>query len=282
MSENYTVLDVEWDCQKVKYDNGKKAKLIRGIDYDPNWVKLGEGFAKKGKEITLFDARKYAKMYHVIDFATFELILSYNTTTNYFKDKKNVYLDSYMNRGIVILEDADPKDFKILDIKNGFSTSGTVDYHYNEKIPFRIKDAFIYEGTSYQKVNNSIYFAFRKIMNCDVKTFQLIDTREWHKTVFKDKDHVYHKGEIVKDADPSTFHFLENCIDENRRPRYTDCDIHYYAKDKNYAYFVNSPFEIKRIKTKDIEGFDFKVLDSEGYAFDKDYIYYRGVRKKQN
>ncbi|NJM79663.1 MAG: hypothetical protein HC854_08715 [Flavobacterium sp.] len=148
-------------------------------------------------------------------------------------------------------------------------------------MPFKIKEAFIFEGGSYQKVNNEIYFAFRQKISCDAATFKLVDNRECYKTVFKDKNHVYYKGEIVIDADPNTFHFLENCINENKRPRYVDCDIHYYAKDKNHAYFVNSPFEIKKIKTKDIEGFDFKVINAEGYAFDKNYIYYKGKRKKK-
>lgn len=137
-------------------------------------------------------------------------------------------------------------------------------------------------GGSYQKVNNEIYFAFREKINCDVETFQLVDSRENYKTVSKDKNYVYHKGKIVEDADSNTFHFLENCINKEKRPRYTNCDIHYYAKDKNYAYFVNSPFAIKKIKTKNIDSFNFKVVDSEGYAVDKMYTYHNGIRKRIN
>lgn len=279
MNSDYIILDIEWDHQIIKDSSGKKGKLIRGVDYDIHWKKLGEGYSKNEKAIFIYSDKCFQKFYKTIDFPSFQLVKA-NKNTFYFKDKDNVYLNSYMNN-FGILENANPADFKVIDIENGFSTSGKYDYNYNEKMPFCIKDAYIYEGGSYQKVNNEIYFAFRKKIHCDPDTFQVIDTREWYKTVFKDKNHVYHKGEIITDADPNTFHFLENCINDNKRPRYTDCDIHYYAKDKNFAYFINSPFEIKKIKTKDIEGFDFKVVDSVGYAFDKFYEYMRGIKKKK-
>lgn len=117
-------------------------------------------------------------------------------------------------------------------------------------------------------------------MDCDADTFEIVDTREYHKTVFRDKNHIYHKGKILEGANPNTFHFIENCINESLRPYYINCDIHYYAKDDQFAYFVDSVNTIKTIKTKDIDGFDFKVVDDQGIAFDKDYEYYRGVKKR--
>lgn len=250
------------------------------MDYDKTWVKLGEGFAKRENEITFFNGRKFSKSYKTIDFETFELIQSYNVTINYFKDKNNVYVDSYMNKDLTILEDANPNDFEILDIENGYSTSANIDYWYGVKIPFRLADAVFYEGSNYQKVGNQIYFAFVNQLDCDVATFEIVDKREYHKTVFKDKNHIYHKGKVVEDANPATFHFLENCINDALRPYYYNCDIHYYAKDDKYAYFVVSVDMIKKINTKDVGGFDFKVVDSRGIAFDKNYEYHRGVKKR--
>ena len=59
-----------------------------------------------------------------------------------------------------------------------------------------------------------------------------------------------------------------------------NCEIHYYAKYYRYAYFVDSVNTIKRIKTKDVNGFNFQVVDGKGIAFDKEYEYHRGIRKK--
>lgn len=280
METEYITLDVEWDHQIIKYTSGKKAKLIRGVDYDPTWVNLGKGFAKKGKEITFYNDRQFAKLYHSIDFPTFELIESYQTSTNYFKDKNHVYIDSYMNRDFAILEDANPNDFKILDIKKGYATSQKIDFYYHSKLPFRLKDYHFFEGNVYQRVGNEIFWGLTTKIECDADTYELVDSREYHKTVFKDKNHIYHKGKIVENADPATFHFIENCIEETLRPRYANQDIHYYAKDDQFAFFVDSIDGIKVIKTKDLEGFDFKVVDGEGYAYDKDYTYHIGKRKK--
>ena len=167
-----------------------------------------------------------------------------------------------------------------MDIENGYSTSANIDYWYGVKIPFRLADAVIFEGGIYQKVGNQVFFSFVNKLDCDADTFEIVDKREHHKTVFKDKNHIYHKGKILEGANPKTFHFIENCINDELRPYYYNCDIHYYAKDDQYAYFVDSVNSIKIIKTKDVDGFDFKVVDSRGIAFDKNYEYHRGVKKR--
>ena len=280
MTNEYEILQLEWDHRIVQDQSGNKKKLTRGMDYDKTWVKLGEGFARRDNEITFFNEKKFSKLYNIIDFETFELIQSHNVTTNYFKDKNNVYLDSNMNKDLIILEDANPNDFEILDIENGYSTAANIDYWYGVKIPFRLADAVIFEGGIYQKVGNQVFFSFVNKLDCDADTFEIVDKREHHKTVFKDKNHIYHQGKVVEDANPATFHFLETCINDELRPYYYNCDIHYYAKDDQYAYFVDSVKGIKKIKTKDVDGFDFKVVDNRGTAFDKNYEYHRGIRKR--
>ncbi|NBL64082.1 hypothetical protein GV828_02575 [Flavobacterium sp. NST-5] len=280
MTNEYEILQSEWDYRIVQDQSGNKKKLIRGVDYDCTWINLGEGFAKRGKEIIFYNEKKFSKLYKIIDFETFELIQSYKTSTHYFKDKNHVYIDSYRDKDLTILEDANPNDFIICDIHKGFVTSKNTDYWYGVKIPFRLADAVFYEGGSYQKVGNQIYFAFANLVDCDVPSFEIVDKREHHKTVFKDKNHIYHKGKVVENANPATFHFLENCINDTLRPYYYNSDIHYYAKDDKYAYFINSVNSIKTIKTKDVDGFDFKVVDSRGIAFDKNYEYHQGVKKR--
>ena len=190
MTEEFEILELEWDYRIVQDQSGNKKKLTRGVDYDKTWVKLGEGFAKRDSEITFYNERKFSKLYNIIDFETFELIQAYKTSTIYFKDKNHVYIDSYMNKDLTILEDANPNDFEILDIENGYSTSANIDYWYDVKIPFRLADAVFFDGGSYQKVGNQIYFAFVNLVDCDVATFEIVDTREHHKTVFKDKNHI--------------------------------------------------------------------------------------------
>lgn len=281
MNEKYIVIDIEWDHQIIEYDDGKKGKLVRGLDYDTSWIKLGEGYAKREKEITFYNEKKFSKLYPIIDFPSFELIESYNTTTNYFKDNNYVYIESYMHRDLVILEDAIPSEFKIIDIKNGYSNSKSIDYCYDKKLPYRLKEVNLLGGNSYQKVGNEIYWSWINKMECDVDTFEIVDNREYHHTVYKDKNYVYHKGEILENINPKTFHFLEDCINEDKRPYYTNCDIHYYAKDDKFAYFVDSINKVKLIKTKDLDGFGFKVVDGKGIAFDKYGEYYCGKKIKK-
>ncbi len=280
MTNEYEILQLEWDHRIVQDQSGNKKKLTRGMDYDKTWVKLGEGFAKRDNEITFFDEKKFSKLYNIIDFETFELIQSHNVTTNYFKDKNNVYVDSNMNKDLIILEDANPNDFEILILKMAILLQQISTIGMALKIPFRLADAVIFEGGIYQKVGNQVFFSFVNKLDCDADTFEIVDKREHHKTVFKDKNHIYHKEKILEGTNPKTFHFIENCINDELRPYYYNCDIHYYAKDDQYAYFVDSVNSIKIIKTKDVDGFDFKVVDSRGIAFDKNYEYHRGIRKR--
>lgn len=72
---------------------------------------------------------------------------------------------------------------------------------------------------------------------------------------------------------------MEDCIADDSPP-YLECDIHFYAKDKNFAYFINVPFGFKIIKTKDLSNFRFIVRDGIGYGIDSNFYYEKGRRKK--
>ena len=70
--------------------------------------------------------------------------------------------------------------------------------------------------------------------------------------------------------------------------------VEVYLKNENYNVFkfYDSKEALKCIENqkldvaildvmiKDVDGFDFKVVDSRGIAFDKNYEYHRGIRKR--
>ena len=270
------ILDLFWDRQLVKDKSGKEFEIFRGKDYDHEWVNLGYGFSKDNNCIYYYDDTCFEQYLNKIDIASFSLIEANEAeNTIYFKDKNAVYLKSYMC-GFTILPEASPNNFRIIDIDNGYSTSGEFDYWYESKLPYALSEMTPI-NESYQRVGDSIFFAHTIKMTCDVNTFEQVHPKV--ATVFKDKGNLYFKNEIVEGANPATFHFLEDCIGNNS-PYYLECDIHFYAKDDKQAYFVNEPFGIKIIKTKDLENFRFEVIDEIGYGRDSNYRYEKGRRKK--
>ena len=54
MDFDYEILELEWNYQIIKDASGKKRKIIRGVDYDLNWIKLNEQFAKNGNAVFRF------------------------------------------------------------------------------------------------------------------------------------------------------------------------------------------------------------------------------------
>lgn len=223
-----------------------------------------------------FESEVYRKFYAVIDFETFEIMQSDGSIFHYFKDKNHVYLESYMNR-FAILPDANPADFLILDFEKGMANSGDTDYLFDTKLPHRFS---AYEPISgmYQKVEDKIYcFYHHQVVNADVETFEVPNPSEID-NVAKDKNHVYFRDQIVPEADAESFHFLQACFDADY---YRERDHTYYAKDKNVAYYVDTIAKaFKVINTKNLANFNFKVVDELGYAFDGQYEYLFGKRKK--
>ncbi|WP_179747342.1 DKNYY domain-containing protein [Pedobacter xixiisoli] len=223
-----------------------------------------------------FDSEVYRKFYSVIDFETFEIIQSNGSTFHYFKDKNHVYIDSYMN-SFDILPGANPADFQILDFEKGMASSGNADYLFEQRLPHRFS---AYEALSglYQKVGNKIYcFYHHELAEADVETFEVLYPSEVQ-NVAKDKNHVYFRDQLVPDADAESFHFLAECFTADY---YRERDHTYYAKDKNVAYYVDTISKaFKVIKTKNLANFHFKVIGELGYAFDGQYQYLFGKRKK--
>ncbi|WP_299184970.1 DKNYY domain-containing protein [uncultured Aquimarina sp.] len=270
------IVDIFWNKRLVQDKSGKEFEIFRGKDYDLDWQHLGSGYSKDSKRIYHWTKECFRKQLKGIDILSFELIQANESeNTVYFKDKHAVYLDSYMS-SCVVLEEADPEKFQIIDIDKGYASSGDIDYWYYAKLPYALTD-LTRINRSYQKVRNSIYFGHTDKLICDVESFEIINHRV--ETVAKDNNHVYYKSEIIEGANPKTFQFLEECIRENSS-YYLECDIHFYAKDDKYAYFINVPFGYKIIKTKDLANFRFVIKDEIGYGIDSKYIYEKGRRKK--
>lgn len=274
--QDLLILESFWDRRRVKDKLGKEFEILRGKDYDFEWQSLGYGYSKDLKGIYHWDKECFRKYKKDIDISSFELIdANKSENTFYFKDKAAVYLDSYMCSNSVI-KNANPENFSILDIDKGYTSSGNIDFWYETELPYALSELVRING-SYQKVGDSIYFGHINKLSCDVESFKIINPKI--ETVAKDDNNVYFKSEIIEGANPETFHFLEQCVGEHS-PYYLQCDIHFYAKDDKYAYFINSPFEFKIIKTKSLDDFTFIVRDDIGYGIDSTYYYKKGRRKR--
>lgn len=274
--DDILILESFWDRRLVRDSLGNEFEIYRGKDYETNWVNLGHGYSKNKKGIFLWDKPCFTKFNKQISLSTFKMILANKSeNTFYFKDKNSVYIDSYM-ADQVIIESAHPESFELLDIDKGYATSNGRDYWYNFKLPYSISE-ITHINKTYQQVRNSIYCGHLQKLHCDYKTFEIIHKKA--PTVARDKNHVYFKSSIIEGADPQTFMFIEDCIADDSA-HYLQCDIHFYAKDKNYAYFINVPFGFKIIKTKDLNNFRFIIKSGIGYGIDSNYYYEKGKRKK--
>jgi len=238
---------------------------------------LDYGFTIVGDaSIRQFGREVYQKYYKEIDFASFEIIQSNGSSFHYFRDKNKVYLESYMN-AFTVLEDADPADFEIIDFKEGLSTSCGNDYVFEQKLPYRLRDA---EPLScmYQQVGDKIYCAYSKeVEGADVTTFEVLHG-ERVGNVAKDKQHVYFRDVPVSEADALSFHFLDACFNSGY---YRECDHTFYAIDAYHAFYVDTIAKaFKVIKTKNLDQFRFEIWDELGYAKDIQYTYLFGKRVK--
>lgn len=274
--DDLIIVESFWDKRLVRDNQGKEFEILRGSDYDVEWQRLGYGYSKDLKGVYLWDKECFRKYKKEIDISSLVLIQANKSeNTFYFKDKNSVYIDSYM-ADQVIIEDANPDSFNLIDIDLGYSTSNGKDYWYDFELPYTLHD-LVHINQSYQKVGNSIYFGHIQKVACDSETFEIINEKA--PTVARDKNHVYFKSDIIEGANPQTFKFIEDCIADDS-PHYLECDIHFYAKDDTFAYFINVPFGFKIIRTKDLNNFKFIVKDGIGYGIDSTYYYEKGKRKK--
>jgi ribosomal protein S24E len=269
--DNYVILDLYWDRQTVRDSKGNVLELLRGIDYDLDWILMGECFAKFENVILKYDNLCFEKLKKTIDFDTFDLIVSNDNNTHYFKDKSKAYL-KYYNKEYV-LEGAEPSEFMVLDIEKGISKDDSRYYYYEKIIPFDLSKATILNDF-YTLAEDKVFFCFQEIQGADAGSFTVL-----RENLGKDKNHVYFKGQIVIEADSETFSLLEGCINSQY---YEGMDYTFYAKDKFLAYFIDSTSKsVKTIKSKSLNDFRFEIIDEKGFCFDKEYRYHWGKRSKK-
>ncbi len=269
--DDYVILDLNWDRQTVKDRKGNVVEILRGIDYDLDWIKMGESFAKFEKMIFKYEVPCFLKLKKIVDIETFDIVLSNDNGRHYFKDKSNVYIKLYNQE--FVLEAADPNTFSVIDIEKGLAKDAYRYYYFEKVIPFNLSEATILNDY-YTKAIGKIFFCFEEMAAADSESFIVL-----YQNVGKDKNHVYFKGQTIAGADSDTFHLIEECINGEF---YERMDYTLYAKDKAMAYFIDTTYkEVKPIKSKSLNQFGFEVIDEKGVGFDNEYRYYYGKRKKK-
>lgn len=175
----------------------------------------------------------------------------------YSKDNSQVY---FRNKPI---DGADSKTFEVLP--NSFSKDhkdyyiGTTRLHITNLESFR--DLTVIRknkgSISLAKDETHYYMYNQKYPHADYESFIVLNS-----LFYKDKDRVYYRGEIIKEADPNTFEVF-NLVKDNFH-----CS---YAKDKNYIYYQHNI----------VNGADRISFTPENIgpsARDKKGKYYNGIR----
>nr|WP_295866367.1 DKNYY domain-containing protein [uncultured Chitinophaga sp.] len=272
--KQYEVITIDPPYATVK--SGDKLFQVPVEAHLDTWQPLSENYSKDHKGVLCNSSRVFTRHTRSIDLDTFEVIQENDTpTTTYFRDKNNIYIYSSMCT-FSALDGAVPGTFEITDIKMGFSSDGHNDYYYAQRLPYRLADArFLNEH--YAEANGKIYAAYTRLVPADAATF-VIPEPELISNVALDKDHVFFREQIVEEADPQTFRFLDGCVATNR-DYYSNWDIDFYAKDERFAWFVRTiDKSFKKIRSKSIDAFDFKVEDETGYGYDKENRYRQGKK----
>jgi DKNYY family len=212
---------------------------------------------------------------------------------SYYTDKNSVYFDKESTGDLCILPGATPETFSVLSadeikIKNYhtsfFSESSGVFFYKSSAMlfdPRRVVDL----GNNYYQLGTRLFYGFYTEMSpgFDIATFKTIAPERDTATAL-DVDNVYFKGVVQPGIEPASFAFLSECVALERQ-RYVDCDISFYAADRNYAYYVCPPFQkmIKKLPQANVSKFIFYVdplRKNYGFATDGVYEYNAGVRKK--
>ena len=221
---------------------------------------------------------------------------------NYAKDDKFVYFNSQVD-GPIKLEEADINSFIALNGEDLVSTRSfrhetqTIKTH---SFYAKDKDGVFYEGNKlaeanaysfqvlgniYGKDNKNAFYEEQKLEGVDVNSLVLlkpsqINNAYWYFYV-KDKNHVYHQGQKIQEANADTFELLTKTYskDKNHVFSYNEkiesADVNTfqvmgnYARDKNHVYFGAT------ILT-DVDSSSFKVFENWRYFSDKSGVYYAG------
>ncbi|EDM36914.1 hypothetical protein PBAL39_18609 [Pedobacter sp. BAL39] len=271
----YKVINIDLPYQYIS--NGSHSyKIPSAVDL-AQWHPLSDSYSKDNDYLFRYGEVALEKQMKLIDLPSFEVVLEHpQMTLCYFKDKNRVYIDSYMCP-FTILPDADPSTFELISSTPGFSRDHKRTYYYNQLLPYQWEEINILNN-HYATANGIIYSGYhRPVPEADIETFEIPEPIRAD-NVAKDKNHVYFRDQIVEGIDPQSFHFLEGCTGPEHL-NYYNSDIDLYAKDNHNAYFVKTIARaFKKIRSKSLEDFKFKVIDDQGYGYDQENLYHMGKK----
>jgi hypothetical protein len=197
---------------------------------------------------------RYGKIIGKVDTNSFQVL-----NNLYLKDKNGIYLNNgpHYNR-IINLNNVDSESFEVI---GGVGSSYAHDKNnlYRKGIKIRnhnSADQYKIIGDSFIIINqNLIYYYYDKVKNIDPLTFKLIGISGSY-LYTKDKDNLYYQDEILKLADPQTFHYIN----------------YGYSKDKDNVYYQD---EI--LKLADPQTFSMVTYHSANNQYEFRYPYRPGV-----
>ena len=136
---------------------------------------------------------------------------------------------------------------------------------YDKELKWVDFDSFTVISKKYAKDKNHVYYKNKIIKDADPKTF--VDFRKW--CYAKDKNHIFCNNEIIEWVDINTFEILEEELYTQDWNTTWIENIYRYAKDKNYVY------KWKNI-VKNIDTNSFELLWWL-YAKDKNYVLFDDI-----
>ena len=217
---------------------------------------VSDEFLKDKNNVFYWNRRNF-ELIKWVDSETFELLWY-----DYSRDKNNVY---FRDRK---LELVDPKTVKYLSGSLIKDKNSVYFYSLGWKWGLNIVswindiDSFEYLGEGYAKDKDFVYIKnddnMKKIENCDVKTFEMLEFFNWKLDDFtpslywKDKKEAYYNWKVINEADIETFDLVDWWFWD-------------YAKDVNNIYFYWKKFQNADPET-------FEVISSWQQQ-DKDFVY---------
>ncbi|WP_103070299.1 DKNYY domain-containing protein [Aquimarina sediminis] len=194
-------------------DSGKGFEILE--DADPNtYEQLNYDFAKDKKFIF-----RNNKKFNEVDHESFEIV-----NNQFCKDKNGVYYYEYQQP----LHKIEAKVSHVVDLTSYCVRDDEFVYIHVNKIDLDIKDAIVripfqdadqiyfYNDNSIVRIDDKIYFKGEILEEANVSTFEEIGYG-----YVKDDNFVFFQGQIVEGADPHTFKYN---------------DKNYTFTDKNHTY----------------------------------------------
>ena len=124
-------------------------------------------------------------------------------------------------------------------------------------------------GWGYEKDNDFVFYANKKIEGADLETFEPLESfivgAMYDTYIFKDKHSVYLRGHKISYADPDTFEVLGGG----------------YSKDGVSVYYITEKVEGADSKTLELIYYPGPGYETVDYAKDKNHVYFKGEIKPE-